>query len=60
MARGRVFICYIDRITKYLQDEGCRYEVVGLNPNSKQQFWVFIRDEQLNKALDKWDLAKNC
>lgn len=39
---------------KYLTDNGIRYEVVGLNPDTKNTFWAFIRDEKLNQKLNNW------
>ena len=39
---------------RYLNDNGCRYILCGLNPNSKDTFWVFERTEQLNKLVKRW------
>jgi len=57
---SKLYICYSDRVKNFLLSEGCRYEVIGLNPNSKQTFWVYIKDENLNKLLTHWNSIKNC
>jgi hypothetical protein len=31
-----------------------KYELVACNPNTMKKFWIFIRDEKLNNALDEW------
>lgn len=57
---NKLYICYPEKIKNFLLSNGCRYEVIGLNPNSKQTFWVFIRDEKINKLLTDWNSLKNC
>lgn len=50
----RVYCCYSLNLRNYLSSLGIMYEVAGLNPNSKKMFWVYIKDEELDKALDNW------
>ena len=42
----------------FLTSKGIRYELVGLHPTSKAMFWVYIKDEKLNKALTQWSLGE--
>ena len=50
-----LYTCYSVPLMKFLTDQkGIRYELVACNPNTMKKFWIFIRDEKLNKALDEW------
>ena len=40
--------------TGHLNENGCRYILCGLNPNSRDTFWVFERTEKLNKLVKQW------
>ena len=48
------YTCYSLPLRNYLRDNGMRYKLVALNPNSKKLFWVYIKDEQLDTLLNKW------
>lgn len=50
----KLYCCYSLPLRNYLRDNGLRYELCALNPNSKQRFWVYIKNEQLNVLLNKW------
>lgn len=54
MNNSKLFVCYSVPLMKFLTTNGFRYEVVGLNPDSKKTFWAFIKNEDLNKYLMKW------
>lgn len=49
-----LYCCYSLNLRKYLQDNGINYRLCALNPNSHKMFWVFVKDEKLNKLLDTW------
>lgn len=49
-----LFCCYSLPLRDYLRSVGIKYELCALNPNNHKMFWVFLRNEQLNVALDKW------
>lgn len=49
-----LYCCYSLNLRKYLQDNGVNYRLCALNPNSHKMFWVFVKDEKLNKLLDAW------
>ena len=38
----------------FLVSKGVRYELVGLHPETKKMFWVFIKTEKLNLLLAEW------
>lgn len=54
-----LFPCYSKKLMKWLtQEKGIRYKLVGLHPEYKTQFYVFIDDENLTKALEEWKASK--
>ena len=38
----------------YLATHGIRYELVGLHPETKNMFWVYIKTNELSKYLREW------
>ena len=52
----KLFPCYSMELKDYLMKKGFRYELVGLNPNTKYQFFVFINTPRLLKCIDEWKL----
>lgn len=54
MNKSKLFVCYSTPLMKFLTRSGIKYEVVGLNPDTKNMFWIFIRNEQLNNQLKIW------
>lgn len=55
---NQLYCCYSINLRNFLRDNGLRYELCALNPNSKTMFWVYIRNEKLNNLLDKWATKK--
>ena len=53
-----LYCCYSLEQRKFLTSRNIRYEVVGLNPNNQQMFWVYIRSKKLNNALNLWNARK--
>ena len=49
-----LYCCYSLPLRNYLRDNGLFYKLCALNPNSKQRFWVYVKDEKLNTLLDRW------
>lgn len=54
MSNSKLFVCYSVPLMKFLTSNGFKYEVVGLNPDSKNTFWIFIKDKELVKYLVQW------
>lgn len=38
----------------YLSSKGIRYEIVGLHPESKNMFWIYIKTNKLRECLKEW------
>lgn len=53
-----LYCCYSLPLRNYLRNNGLLYKLCALNPNSKQRFWVYIKDEKLNTLLNKWSANK--
>ena len=51
---GKLYCCYSINLRNYLYENGLRYELAALNPNSKKLFWVYIKTKELDKLLNKW------
>ena len=49
-----IYVTYDINMRKYLNKQGFKYILCGLNPNNQDMFWVFERTEELTKLVDKW------
>lgn len=49
-----LYYCYSLPLRDYLRENGLRYKLAALNPNSKNLFWIYVKDEKLNTLLEKW------
>ena len=58
MKNSKLLPCYSIPMRDFLTSQGIRYELVGLHPTSKVMFWVYIKDEKLDKALTQWSLGE--
>ena len=47
---NKIYCCYSINQRNYLYDNGQKYILAALNPNSKKLFWVYLKNEKL-KAL---------
>ena len=54
----QLYTCYSLNLRNYLNDNGLKYKLAARNPNSNKLFWVYVKDEELNKLLSKWDSNK--
>jgi len=54
MDKSKLFVCYSVPLMKFLTGSGIRYEVVGLNPDTKNTFWAFMKNDKLSDYLIKW------
>lgn len=50
----KLYCCYSLNLRNYLYENGLRYEIAALNPNSKKLFWVYIKTKELDELLTKW------
>ena len=53
-----LYCCYSLNLRDFLYKNGLKYKLAALNPNSKNLFWVYVKDEKLNKLLDEWSNNK--
>lgn len=51
---SNLFPCYSIPMRDYLSFKGIRYELVGLHPESKNMFWVYIKTSKLRECLKEW------
>jgi hypothetical protein len=58
MDNVELYCCYSLNLRNYLFDNGLRYKIAALNPNSKSLFWVYVKDEKLDKLLNEWSENK--
>ena len=49
-----LYCCYSLPLRNYLRNNGVKYKLAALNPNSKKLFWVYVKDKQLDTLLNKW------
>lgn len=51
---NKLYCCYSLNLRNYLYENGLRYELAALNPNSQKLFWVYIKTKKLDELLTKW------
>ena len=59
MKESKLYCCFSVTQRDYLTSNGIKYELCGLNPNTKNMFWVYIKTDKLSKYLKEWSLRKN-
>lgn len=53
-----LYCCYSINLRNFLYKNNLKYKLAALNPNSKKLFWVYIKDEKLDKLLSEWSDSK--
>lgn len=54
-----LYCCYSLNLREFLYNNGVRYKLAALNPNSKSLFWVYVKNEKLDKLLSEWSANKH-
>lgn len=54
----KLYCCYSLNLREFLYENGLRYKLAALNPNSKSLFWVYVKDDKLDKLLSEWSMNK--
>ena len=54
----KLYCCYSLNLRKFLFNNGVEYDLAALNPNSQNLFWVYVKDEKLDKLLNEWSANK--
>lgn len=49
-----IYVTYDVNMRRHLNENGHKYILCGLNPNSKDTFWVFERTDKLNQLVKQW------
>ncbi len=58
MDNVELYCCYSLNLREFLYKNGLRYKIAALNPNSKSLFWVYVKNEKLDKLLNEWSMNK--
>ena len=58
MDNVELYCCYSLNLREFLYKNGLRYKIAALNPNSKSLFWVYVKDEKLDRLLNEWSANK--
>lgn len=53
-----LYCCYSLNLREFLYNNGMRYKLAALNPNSKSLFWVYVKTEKLDRLLNEWSENK--
>lgn len=53
-----LYCCYSINLRNFLYNNGIKYKLAALNPNSKEMFWVYIKDKNLDHTLLQWSKNK--
>ena len=48
-----LYCCYSLPLRNFLYENGLRYKLAALNPNSKKLFWIYVKNEKNNNLLKK-------
>ena len=49
-----IYYCYSHPQKEYLRDAGERMIASSVNPKTQKKFWMFKRNDRLDKLLAKW------
>ena len=54
----KLFYCYSKRLKGFIESNGISYQSKGIHSESKRPFYLYLKTEELNKILDRWDEYK--
>ena len=54
----QLYCCYSLNLRNYLFENGMRYKLAAKNPNSDSLFWVYVKNEKLDRLLSEWSANK--
>ena len=58
MDNVELYCCYSLNLREFLYANDVRYKLAALNPNSKSLFWVYVKNEKLDRLLSEWSANK--
>ena len=50
----KLYCCCSLPLRNYLRNNGVKYKLAAVNPNSNKLFWVYVKDEKLDNLLNEW------
>lgn len=53
-----LYCCYSVKLRDFLNKNNVKYKIVAQNPNTQAIFWVYVRNEKLDKLLSEWTANK--
>lgn len=56
---SRYYYCYNPVKKNYLLEKGVGYIDKDIHKKTLNTFWIFVRDEKLDKALEDWRKVQN-
>lgn len=56
----KAYKCFSNRQKEWLMNKGFEYITIAKDPKSDALFWLFLRSQEFNEALDKYDLTMKC
>lgn len=54
----KLYCCYSLNLRQYLERHGLKYELAALNPNTHKLFWIYEKNNELDKLLTEWTKNK--
>lgn len=58
MYKYKGYKCFSVPLKDFLMSKGMEYIVIGLDPRSLDTFWLFLRGDDLDEHLTKWNELK--
>lgn len=50
----KCYKCFSNRQKEYLMGKGFEYIAIAKDPKTDSLFWLFLRSDEFNKALDEY------
>jgi hypothetical protein len=54
----KAYKCFSNPQKEFLMSKGLEYITVALDPKTHDTFWLFLRSDELDKALTEWKNSK--
>lgn len=54
----KCYKCFSNNLKEFLMGRGLEYITIALDPKSHKTFWMFLRCDELDKALTEWSEGK--
>ena len=54
--KDKYYRCFSVPLKDFLMSKGFEYEIIALDPKSKDKFWLFIRSKEFNNIVLEWKI----